>query len=156
MRPLPFAMTIKYSGINNVISGKDVTIIQPVNIYDCILDDEVFVGPFVEIQKGVRIGKKTKIQSHSFICELVTIGMNCFIGHGVVFINDDFTSGGPARRNRELWKETFIGDNVSIGSNATLLPVSICSNVIIAAGAVVTKDIIVPGTYIGNPAQYHK
>ena len=113
----------------------------------------MFVGPFCEIQKGVSIGRNTKVQSHSFICELVTIGSDCFIGHGVMFINDQFSSGGPAQGNKELWKETVIGNNVSIGSNVTLLPVKITANVVIGAGSVVTKDINEPGVYCGNPAK---
>ena len=103
--------------------------------------------------KNTIIGNDTKIQSHSFICELVNIGNNCFIGHGVMFINDLFSNGGPAGGDQSKWKTTIIGNHVSIGSNATILPVNICDNVVIGAGAVVTKDIINPGTYIGNPAK---
>jgi acetyltransferase-like isoleucine patch superfamily enzyme len=112
-----------------------------------------FIGPFVEVQKGVLIGARTRVQSHSFICELVVIGEDCFIGHGVMFINDTFSTGGPARGRRELWRSTRIGDRVSIGSNATILPVSICSDVVVGAGAVVTRDIDQPGIYAGNPAR---
>ena len=83
----------------------------------------------------------------------MTIGDDCFIGHGVMFINDRFSEGGPARGNQDLWKETHIGNRVSIGSNATLLPVSICDDVVIGAGAVVTKDITEKGVYVGNPAR---
>lgn len=133
--------------------GKNVTVIEPANLYGCALADDVFVGPFVEIQKDVSIGERTKVQSHSFICELVTIGADCFIGHGVMFINDLFQEGGPARGKKELWKSTSIGDQVSIGSNATILPVAICSGAVIGAGAVVTKDIDQPGIYAGNPAK---
>lgn len=140
-------------GIRNVSFGENVTVIEPVNLYDCILEDDVFIGPFVEIQKGVRIGKYSKVQSHSFICELVEIGKNCIIAHGVMFINDLFSTGKPARGDRSLWKSTKIGNSVSIGSNATILPVTICENVVIGAGAVVTKDITIPGIYAGNPAQ---
>jgi acetyltransferase-like isoleucine patch superfamily enzyme len=140
-------------GIKNVSFGENVKVIEPVNIYDCEIGDQCFVGPFVEIQKGVKIGKNTKIQSHSFICELVTIGEECFIGHGVMFINDLFSSGGPARGNKDLWKATVIGNKVSIGSNATILPVKICDHTVIGAGAVVTKDITKPGIYAGNPAK---
>lgn len=140
-------------GIKNVSFGENVKVIEPVNIYDCEIGDQCFIGPFVEIQKGVKIGKNTKIQSHSFICELVTIGDDCFIGHGVMFINDLFSSGGPARGNKDLWKSTLIGNKVSIGSNATILPVKICDHTVIGAGAVVTKDIIQPGIYAGNPAK---
>ena len=110
----------------------------------------------IEIQKDVNIGERTKIQSHSFICELVDIGKDCFIGHGVMFINDTFVKGGPARGDKSLWKQTKIGDNVSIGSNATILPVTICDNVVIGAGSVVTKDIKAPGVYVGNPARFIK
>jgi acetyltransferase-like isoleucine patch superfamily enzyme len=111
------------------------------------------VGPFVEIQKGVVIGSFTKIQSHSFVCELVSIGEQCFIGHGVMFINDLFSDGAPANGDKSKWKATRIGNKVSIGSNATILPVTICDQVVIGAGAVVTKDIMEPGTYVGNPAR---
>jgi len=145
-------MKILKSQIRDVKVGKNVTIIEPSNLYECILDDNVFVGPFCEIQKGVKIGKNTRIQSHSFICELVTIGENCFIGHGVMFINDLFKEGKPAG-DKSKWKETIIGNNVSIGSNATILPVKICDNVVIGAGSVVTKDIEKAGIYAGNPAR---
>ncbi len=141
------------SKIIDVEFGKNVKIVSPVNLYGCRIKDNVFIGPFVEIQKDVEIGKFTKIQSHSFICELVTIGQSCFIGHGVMFINDLFQNGGPASGNKNLWKSTLVGNNVSIGSNATILPVKICDNVVIGAGAVVTKDITNSGTYVGNPAK---
>ena len=139
--------------IRSVVFGKGVKIVQPANLYECQIDDDCFVGPFVEIQKGVRIGARTRIQSHSFICELVTIGEDCFIGHGVTFINDRFILNGPAYGKREYWQATVIGKKVSIGSNATLLPVSICDNVVIGAGSVVTKDILQAGVYAGNPAR---
>ncbi len=143
-------------GIKNVKFGENVTIVEPVNIYGCEIGDNTFVGPFVEIQKDVKIGKNTRIQSHTFICELVTIGDNCFIAHGVMFINDLFQEGHPARGKKELWKSTTIGNNVSIGSNATILPVNITDNVVIGAGAVVTKDITESGVYVGNPAKLLK
>ena len=143
---------LNVSGINSVNAGRNVTIVTPSNLYECFLDDNVFVGPFVEIQKGVKIGKRTKIQSHSFVCELVTIGEDCFVGHGVMFINDTFETGGPAKGDESKWSKTEIGQRVSIGSNATILPVQICDDVIIGAGAVVTKSIFRPGTYLGNPA----
>ncbi len=139
--------------INNVNFGTNVTVIKPVNLYGCNIEDDCFIGPFVEIQKNVTIGQRTKIQSHSFICELVTIGKDCFIGHGVMFINDLFSSGGPAHGDQSKWKATIISDHVSIGSNATILPVKICSNVIIGAGSVVTRDITEAGIYAGNPAK---
>ena len=140
-------------GIVDVEFGEGVRIVEPCNLYGCTIGDGCFVGPFVEIQQGVTIGARTRVQSHSFICELVTIGEDCFIGHGVMFVNDRFARGGPARGDRSLWESTNIGNNVSIGSNATILPVSICDNVVIGAGAVVTKDIAAPGIYAGSPAR---
>lgn len=142
------------SQIINVNFGINVKVIQPVNIYGCTIGNNVFIGPFVEIQKDVLIGNNTKIQSHTFICELVKIGNFCFIGHGVMFINDLFQKGGPAGGDKNLWKETNIGNNVSIGSNATILPVIICDNVVIGAGSVVTKNISKSGIYFGNPAKF--
>ena len=97
------------------------------------------MGPFTEIQKNVKIGNNTKIQSHSFICELVCIGNNCFIGHGVVFINDKFEDLKPANGNKKKWLKTKINSNVYIGSNSTILPVSICSNVVIGADQLLRK-----------------
>jgi len=141
------------SSIVDVNFGPNVKVVQPVNIYGCHIGENTFIGPFVEIQKDVTIGKRCKVQSHCFLCELVTIGDDCFIGHGVMFVNDLFSAGGPARGDKSLWKSTRIGDNVSIGSNATILPIEICSNVVIGAGSVVTKNITQPGVYAGNPAK---
>lgn len=141
------------SGVKDVTAHATVKVVMPSNLYGCTLEENVFVGPFVEIQKGVEIGARTKIQSHSFICELVTIGHDCFIGHGVMFINDTFASGRPAGGDSSKWKHTRIGNQVSIGSNATILPVSICDDVVIGAGAVVTRNISEPGVYAGNPAK---
>mgnify|MGYP002152281566 FL=1 len=144
--------TLKTVGVVDVKCGRDVMIVMPSNVYSCLLGDEVFVGPFVEVQRGAIIGDRTRVQSHSFVCELVTIGADCFIGHGVKFVND-LLRGGPARGDRSRWRSTEISDRVSIGSNSTILPVRICSDVVIGAGAVVTADIEVPGTYVGNPAR---
>jgi len=141
------------SGIVDVDLGSNVSIVEPVNIYGCRIGDGCFVGPFVEIQKDVVIGSNTRVQSHSFICELTTIGADCFIGHGVMFVNDLFATGGPARGDKSLWKPVSIGDRVSIGSNATILPVRICDDVVIGAGSVVTRDIARAGVYAGNPAR---
>ncbi len=141
------------SQIIDVEFGTGVKIIKPSNIYGCKLSDDVFVGPFVEIQKDVSIGARTKVQSHSFICSLVSIGEDCFIGHGVMFINDTFSSGGPSGGDQSKWKRTVVGNNVSIGSNCTIMPVNICEGAIIGCGSVITKDIITPGKYAGNPAR---
>jgi acetyltransferase-like isoleucine patch superfamily enzyme len=141
------------SSIIEVVFGENVKVITPCNLYGCTIGSNSFIGPFVEIQKNVTIGTFCKIQSHSFICEFVTIGSNCFIGHGVMFVNDLFKDGAPAMGDRSKWKSTLIGNNVSLGSNATILPVSICDNVVVGAGSVVTKSIDSPGIYAGNPAR---
>ncbi len=142
-----------YAKISNVKFGENVKVIEPVNMYGCHVGNNCFIGPFVEIQKDVRIGKRCKIQSHSFVCELVEIGDDCVVAHGVMFINDLFGTGGPAQGDKTLWKSTRIGNKVSIGSNATILPVTICDNVVIGAGSVVTKNISESGIYAGNPAK---
>lgn len=141
------------SDLRDLTVGVGVKIVEPANLYGCKLDDGVFVGPFTEIQSHVTIGARTRVQSHTFICSLVTIGADCFVGHGVMFVNDSFVSGGPARGDQSKWAATRIGDNVSIGSNATILPVTICDHAVIGAGAVVTRDITEPGIYAGNPAR---
>ena len=145
--------TIYKSQIKDVVFGENVKVVEPLNIYGCEIGDNTFIGPFVEIQKDVKIGKNCKVQSHSFICKLVTIGDNTVIAHGVMFINDLFATGSPANGDKNLWKSTTIGNNVSIGSNATILPVSICDHVVIGAGSVVTKNITEAGIYVGNPAK---
>lgn len=144
---------IRKAGIVDVTFGTDVTVVEPVNLYGCTIGDNSFIGPFVEIQRGVTIGRRCRIQSHAFICELVTIGDDCFISHGAMFINDLFAVGGPAGGNKEYWRSTQIGRHVSIGTNATILPVTICDRVVIGAGSVVVKDIPVSGIYAGNPAK---
>ncbi len=146
-------INIRQSGIIDVSFGARVAVVEPANLYGCAIGDDCFIGPFVEIQRGVRIGARTRVQSHSFICELVTIGDDCFIGHGVMFINDRFARGGPARGDKSLWQATHVGHRVSIGSNATIMPVNLCDGTVIGAGAVVTKDTRVPGVYAGNPAR---
>ena len=144
---------IKNVGIVDVSFGERVVVIEPVNLYGCFIGDDTFIGPFVEIQKSVIIGKRCRIQSHSFVCELVQIGDDCVIAHGVIFINDKFAKGSPARGKKNLWIATRVGNRVLIGSGATILPITICDDVVIGAGAVVTKNITQPGVYAGNPAR---
>jgi acetyltransferase-like isoleucine patch superfamily enzyme len=141
-----------HAQIRDVAFGTGVKVVEPVNLYECMIDDDCFIGPFTEIQRKVVVGKRTRIQSHSFICERVAIGEDCFIGHGVMFINDLFADGRPSG-DSSGWKSTTIGNQVSIGSNVTMLPVSVCDGVVIGAGAVVTKDITEKGIYAGNPAK---
>lgn len=150
---MKYPSNIHKASIKDVEFGQDVSVVEPVNLYGCKIGNHVKIGPFVEIQKDVIIGDRTKIQSHSFICELVEIGSDCFIGHGVMFVNDKFSEGKPAGGDRSKWQATKISNHVSIGSNATILPVEICAEVVIGAGAVVTRDILEPGVYVGNPAR---
>ena len=132
--------------------GDDVKIPYPdlINLYGCEIGANTFIGPFVEIQKGVKIGTDCKIESHTFICEGVEIGNRVFVGHGVMFIND---------RSPEVYDETwepevtFVKDNASIGSNATIFPVSIGRSSFIGAGAVVVKDVGDFEKVVGNPAK---
>ena len=144
---------VHQSGVRDVEFGARVKIVEPCNLYGCQIGDDCFIGPFTEIQKGVRIGARTRVQSHSFICELVTIGEDCFVGHGVMFINDSFSTGGPAGGRKELWRETVIGNRVSIGSNATIMPVRIVDDVVIGAGAVVIRDVAAGARVAGLPAK---
>jgi acetyltransferase-like isoleucine patch superfamily enzyme len=144
---------IRNVGIVDVAFGENVAVVQPVNLYGCAIGEGTFVGPFVEIQRGAVIGRRCRIQSHAFICDLVTIGDDCFVSHGAKFVNDLFSGGGPARGERSLWRSTTLGNHISVGTNATVLPVTICDNVVIGAGSVVTRDITEPGIYAGNPAR---
>lgn len=145
-------VNIRQSAVRNVTCGENVVVYEPANLYDCILEDNVFVGPFVEIQGNTQIGADSKIQSHTFICEYVTIGSRCFIGHGVMFANDMFRQGKP-NTDRTSWGRITISNDVSIGSGATILAVTICDGAVIGAGSVVTKSITEKGVYAGNPAK---
>jgi acetyltransferase-like isoleucine patch superfamily enzyme len=135
--------------IADCVFGTNVKLISPYNLYGCRIGNYSFVGPFTEIQKNVSIGDNTTISSHTFICEHVSIGNNCFIGHGVMFTNDKFDDLGNE-------KITIIGNNVKIGSNATILPITIGDNCIIGAGSVVTKDVPADTIAYGNPAKFKK
>ena len=143
------------NNIRDVKFGKNCKIVEPVNLYECEIGNNVFIGPFVEIGKEVKISDSTRISSHTFICPKVKIGKNCFIGHGVMFTNDKF-SNGIINFNEKNWLKTEIGNKVLIGSNATIMPVKIVDNVVIGAGSVVTKDIKRTGIYAGNPAKFIK
>lgn len=135
--------------MKNVKVGSNVTISHYTNLYGCTLEDNVFIGPFVEVQSNVKIGKNSRISSHSFICSSVEIGEDCFVAHGVMFTNDKFTEG----RDEWIERKTIIGNNVRIGSNATILPVTIGDGAVIGAGAVVTKNVPAGAIVKGNPAR---
>lgn len=128
--------------------GTNTVIWNFVNLYGCEIGNNCMVGAFVEIQRDVKIGSNVRISSHSLICSKVTIGNDVFIGHGVVFINDL-----RPPRTEEHWSRTVIEDGVSIGSNATILPVKIGKNSQVGAGAVVTKNVPPNSVIIGNPAK---
>lgn len=145
-------MKIIESGIRDVKKGENVKVVMPANIYECELGDDVFVGPFVEIQKGCVIGDRTRVQSHTFICENVILGKDCFIGHGVTFANDLFKNGSPDA-SADSWIHIVLGDGVIVGSGVTILTTEICSGAVIGAGSVVTKPVQVKGVYVGNPAR---
>ena len=145
----------KKSSIRKVKFGKNVSIIEPVNLYECSIGDNCFIGPFVEIQKNAKIGKNTRIQSHSFICSNVKIGNNCFIGHGVNFINDKFLKKKIINKSNKFLK-TVVEDNVLIGSNSTIMPIKIEERSVIGAGSVVTKNCKKNKVYVGNPAKIIK
>ena len=145
---------------DDVKLGKEVKLSKFINLYGCIIGDNCKIGAFVEVQKNSMIGRRCKISSHSFICEGVTIGDNCFIGHGVMFINDNYPESANcdgSLQSKEDWASRFmkthIGNNVSLGSNVTILGnVTIGEGSIIGAGSVVTKNIPSGQIWAGNPA----
>jgi UDP-2-acetamido-3-amino-2,3-dideoxy-glucuronate N-acetyltransferase len=147
------------NNIRHVKFGENVTVYQPVNLYECVIGDNTRIGTFVEIQKNTQVGKNCKISSHSFICEGVTIGDGCFIGHGVLFINDKYPAAVNADnslKNDSDWQllKTIVEDRVSIGSGAIIMGgIIIGEGATIGAGAVVTKNVEKNSTVIGVPAR---
>ena len=139
--------------------GKDVKIYAFVNLYGCEIGDETKIGTFVEIQKGVYIGKRVKISSHTFICEGVTVEDEVFIGHGVMFTNDKYpravTDTGELQSEADwICIPTLIKRGASIGSNATIIcGITIGERAMIGAGSVVTHDVPPGAVIAGNPAR---
>ena len=143
----------------DVVLGRDVKLVGFCNLYGCEIGDETRIGTFVEIQKGVKIGARCKISSHSFICEGVVIEDGVFIGHGVMFVNDKrpkaLNPDGNLKSDAD-WncQKTRIGRGASIGSGATLLGgITIGEDALVGAGSVVTKDVPAEATVAGNPAK---
>lgn len=144
--------------------GKNVKLSKFINLYGCSVGNNTKIGAFVEIQKNASIGKNCKISSHSFICEGVTIGDNCFVGHSVVFINDNYPRAVNAEGVLEKEKDwtnrlvkTRLGNNVAVGSNVTILGgIHIGDDALIGAGSVVTKDVPAGEIWVGNPARFFK
>jgi UDP-2-acetamido-3-amino-2,3-dideoxy-glucuronate N-acetyltransferase len=139
--------------------GRNVVIQAFVNLYGCIIGDDVRIGTFVEIQKGAVIGNNCKIQSHSFICEGVTIEDEVFVGHNVTFTNDRFpraTNDEGLLKDQRDWfcEPTLVKRGASIGSGATLLcGITIGERAIVGAGSVVTRDVPAGAVVAGNPAR---
>lgn len=138
--------------LKNVKLGRNVKISPFTNIYGCTLKDNVFVGPFVEIQKNVEIGENTRIQSHSFICEGVTIGKNVFIGHNVNTINDNL----PKVNNKDWTPEKInIKDGASIGTGSTIMGnITIGENSMIGANSLINCDVPDNEIWVGSPAKF--
>lgn len=145
--------------LKDVTLGKDVVIRDFVNLYGCTIGDGTRIGTFVEIQKGVVIGKHCRIQSHTFICEGITIEDGCFIGHGVMFNNDRLPhalnkEGKPTGEGDWVLEKTLVKKGASIGSGAVILPgITIGEGALVGAGAVVTRDVSPGTTVVGNPAR---
>ncbi len=139
--------------IKNCKIGKNTKIWHFVNLYGCEIGDNCNIGSYVEIQKNAKIGNNVIISSHSFICSLVTIEDNVFIGHGVMTINDIKPPSKKRTGSEKEWKNTLIKKGASIGSNVTLLPVTIGKNAIVGAGSVVTRNVPDNVIVAGVPAK---
>jgi len=144
---------------STITHGENLEIIMPVNAWGCKFGDDVRVGPFTEIQRGVIIGSRVKISSHVFICTGVTIGDDVFIGHSVAFCNDVFPRSsvdGKLKGSTDwLLEEVKVGDGVSIGTGAVILPgIVIGDHAMVGAGAVVTRNVEERTVVVGNPARF--
>ena len=146
---------------DTVVLGEDVQIFHPelVNLYGCRIGSQTRIGAFVEIQKGVTVGRRCKISSHSFLCEGVTLEDEVFVGHGVMFTNDTYpraTTADGQLQTEANWtvERTRVARGASIGSNATLLPgITVGEGALVAAGAVVTTNVPPATIVAGVPAK---
>jgi UDP-2-acetamido-3-amino-2,3-dideoxy-glucuronate N-acetyltransferase len=145
--------------INDVEFGEDVVVRPFTNLYGCRIGDRTQIGTFVEVQRGAEIGADCKIQSHTFICDGVSIGDRAFIGHGVVFVNDKrprATNPEGQLQSEDDWilLRTVVEDGATVGSGATILGgLTIGAGATVGAGAVVTRDVAAGATVVGNPAR---
>ena len=145
--------------LTDVRFGTDVVVGPFTNLYGCAVGDETRIGPFVEIQRGARIGARCKVQSHTFVCEGVTVEDEVFVGHGVMFVNDKYpraTSADGALQTEDDWQllETVVERGASLGSGAVVLGgVRVGAGAIVGAGAVVTRDVSPGEVVAGSPAR---
>ena len=139
--------------VKNSQIGEGTKIWEFANIYGCVIGRNCNIGSYVEIQSDVRIGNNVVISSHSFMCSLVTIEDDVFIGHGVMTINDVHPPSFRRTGTKDNWKRTLIKKGAVIGSNATLFPVVIGENAVVGAGAVVTEDVPDGCVVVGNPVR---
>jgi acetyltransferase-like isoleucine patch superfamily enzyme len=157
-QPEPFAASYQMIS-DDVVLGAGVRLSSFINLYGCAVGDETTIGSFVEVQRGADIGARCKISSHTFVCEGVTIEDECFVGHGVTFINDlhpRATSTDGAVKSGDDWElvRTFVRKGASIGSGSTILGgVEVGVGALVGAGALVTKDVPAGMLAIGVPAQ---
>jgi UDP-2-acetamido-3-amino-2,3-dideoxy-glucuronate N-acetyltransferase len=145
--------------LHDVVFGTHVVVGPFTNLYGCTIGDDTRIGPFVEIQRGARIGSRCKVQSHTFVCEGVTIEDEVFVGHGVMFVNDKYpraTTAAGGLQTEEDWQllETVVEQGASLGSGAIVLGgVRVGAGAIVGAGAVVTRDVLPGAVVAGSPAQ---
>jgi acetyltransferase-like isoleucine patch superfamily enzyme len=155
------ANDVPYRLIRDVSFGEGVVVMPFTNLYGCSIGDGTRIGPFVEIQRGVSIGARCKIQSHTFVCKGVRIGDGVFIGHGVMFVNDKspraVNADGSLQTDAD-WPllEVVVEDGASLGSGCIVLGgVTIGAGSLVGAGAVVTRDVPARTTVAGVPARAH-
>lgn len=139
---------------DDVRLGRDVVVYEFVNLYGCTIGDGSRIGTFVEIQRGATVGRRCRVQSHTFICDGVTIGDDVFLGHGVVFVNDNRPNVADTVAGTWTLRPVRVGDGANIGSGALILGgVTIGAGATVGAGAVVTRDVPPGATVAGVPAR---